>query len=134
MVILAVDYGTKNIGIAYSPDGVFSFPIGTIKKTELHKDLEAIDKIAKEKKAELIILGYPVSEKESESAKFIRVFGERLEAHTGIKVVLQDEALTSKEVRDTGHLMGKNDKAMRGQKDALEAQLILMRYLEGKRP
>ncbi len=134
MVILAVDYGTKNIGIAYSPDGVFSFPIGTIKKTELYKDLEAIGKAAKEKKAELIILGYPASEKESDSAKFIRAFGERLEAYSGIKVVLQNEALTSKEVRDTGHLMGKNDKAMRGQKDALEAQLILMRYLESKGP
>jgi len=132
MVILCLDYGSKNIGVAYSPDGVFSFPVGSIKRTELHKDLETIKKIAMGKRAELIVIGYPASDVESESAKFIKGFAVRIEAFVGVKVILQDERLTSWEIRRVGHELGSNDKKMRGDKDAYEAQLILMRYLDRK--
>ncbi len=130
MVALCVDYGTKNIGIAYTPDGVFAFPLASIKKTELNADLDAIIAIASEKKAQLIVFGYPASEVESESAKFIRGFAQRLEQKSGLEVVLQDESFTSMQARNVGHEMGKTDKKMRDAKDQIEAQLILMRYLE----
>lgn len=130
MVALCVDYGTKNIGIAYTPDGVFAFPLTSIKKTELNTDLDAITAIAVEKKAELIVMGYPASDTESESAKYIRGFALRLEERSGLEVVLQDESFTSRQARSVGHEMGKTDKKMRQTKDQIEAQLILMRYLE----
>lgn len=130
MIALCVDYGTKNIGIAYTPDGIFAFPLTSIKKTELNADLDAITAIAVEKKAELIVMGYPASDKESESARYIRGFAQRLEERSGLKVELQDESFTSVKARNAGHEMGKTDKKMRQTKDRIEAQLILMRYLE----
>lgn len=132
MVALCVDYGTKNIGIAYTPDGVFAFPLASIKKTELNADINAIIALASEKKAEFIVVGYPASEIESESAKFIRCFAQRLSEKSGLKVVLQDESFTSMQARELGHDMGKTDKKMRNTKDRIEAQIILMRYLESQ--
>lgn len=132
MVALCVDYGTKNIGIAYTPDGVFAFPLASIKKTELNADINAIIAMASEKKAELIVVGYPASDIESESAKFIRGFAQRLSEKSGLKVVLQDESFTSVQARELGHDIGKTDKKMRNTKDQIEAQIILMRYLESQ--
>lgn len=128
--MLCVDYGTKNIGIAYTPDGVFAFPLASIKKKELNSDLDAITILANEKKAELIVVGYPASNIESDSAKYIRGFAQRLSERSGLKVVLQDESFTSMQARELGHDMGKTDKKMRNTKDQIEAQIILMRYLE----
>ena len=132
LVALSVDYGTKNIGIAYSPDGVFSFPLTSVKKTDLNSDLEAIIALAKEKHAEILIVGYPASEFESESAKFIKGFAQRLAEKSGVPVEFQDESFTSKQTREIGHAMGKTDKKMRQSKDAIEAQIILMRWLENR--
>jgi putative Holliday junction resolvase len=130
LVALCVDYGTKNIGLAYTPDGVFAFPLASIKKTELNSDINAIIVQASEKNAELIVVGYPASDIESDSAKYIRGFAQRLSEKSGLRVVLQDESFTSMQAREIGHDLGKTDKKMRNTKDQIEAQIILMRYLK----
>ncbi len=128
--IVALDLGTKNIGVAYSPDGLFSFPLLSIKRSDLPSDIEAIRKVVLEKGANLLVVGYPASEVESEWAKFVRGFAGRLKEALCIDVALVNESLTSIEARNLGHDMGKTDRQMREKKDAIEAQLILMRYLE----
>ncbi|NLI40292.1 MAG: Holliday junction resolvase RuvX [Caldisericales bacterium] len=130
MSIVALDLGTKNIGVAYSPDGLFSFPLPSIKRSDLPSDIEAIRKVVLEKNANLLVVGYPASEVESEWAKFVRGFASKLKEALGIDIALVNESLTSIEARKLGHEMGKTDKQMRGNKDAIEAQLILMRYME----
>ena len=132
--ILAIDYGSKNIGIAWSPDGVFAFPVTIIQKSTLAKDVEAIIKIADERKIKLIVLGYPFNENPTESTKRVDTFLEALKISTSLEIVLEDERMTSVQIRQIGHAMGKNDKTMRNKKDALEAQLILTRFLERTTP
>ena len=132
MVIVAFDYGEKNIGIAYSPDGVFSFAIGSVPNRGAEKTIPELVSIIREKKAELIVFGYPVTtgDEETESARNAREFAESLERACGVHVELVDESYTSVETREVGHRLGKNDRGMRDSKDAIEAQIILMRYLE----
>ena len=132
MVIVAIDYGTKNIGLAYSPDGVFSFPMESVTNLGLEQSVSELSKIIKEKKAELIVFGYPSSGGgiETESGKLAREFSEILGNKTRIKVELVDESFSSVEARSVGHKLGKSDRNMRKTKDSVEAQIILMRYLE----
>lgn len=133
-VIVAIDYGSKNIGIAWSPDGIFSFPVGIIPKSTLQKDVESVLKIVSDKRAELIVLGYPFNQTQTDSTKRVDTFLEELKKSTTLSVELEDERMTSVEVRRIGHELGKTDKKMRDKKDAFEAQLILTRYLERTTP
>jgi len=132
MVIVAFDYGEKNIGIAYSPDGVFSFAVCSVSNRGANKTIHELVSIIKDKGAELVVFGYPAmgSEEETESARNARDFAEALERASGVSVELVDESYTSVETREVGHRLGKTDRGMRDSKDAIEAQLILMRYLE----
>jgi putative holliday junction resolvase len=132
--ILAIDYGSKNIGIAWSPDGIFAFPVTIIQKSTLAKDVEAIIKIIEDKKIKLVVLGYPFNENPTESTKRVDDFLAALKNSISLEIVLEDERITSVQIRQIGHAMGKNDKSMRDRKDALEAQLILTRYLERTTP
>jgi putative Holliday junction resolvase len=132
--IVAIDYGSKNIGIAWSPDQVFSFPVGIITKSTIAKDVEAVLKIVAEKKANLIVLGYPFNETQTESTKRVDEFLKALKESSTIPIELEDERMTSVEIRRIGHELGKSDKKMRDKKDAFEAQLILTRYLERTTP
>lgn len=134
MVIVAIDYGSKNIGVAWSPDGIFSFPVGIIQKSSLQNDVEAILKICIEKKAGLIVLGYPFNETVTDSTKRADEILEVLKNSTTLPIELEDERMTSQEIRRIGHELGKSDKKMRDKKDAFEAQLILSRYLERTTP
>ncbi len=129
-MVIAIDYGSKNIGVAWSPDGIFSFPVGIIQKSSLQNDVNAILKICSEKKAGLIVLGYPFNETVTDSTKRVDQFLEELKKSTTLPVELEDERMTSQEIRRIGHELGKSDKKMRDKKDAFEAQLILSRYLE----
>ncbi|MCK5743526.1 MAG: Holliday junction resolvase RuvX, partial [Caldisericia bacterium] len=108
MVIVAIDYGTKNIGLAYSPDGVFSFPMESVTNLGLEQSVSELSKIIKEKKAELIVFGYPSSGGgiETESGKLAREFSEILGNKTRIKVELVDESFSSVEARSVGHKLG----------------------------
>lgn len=130
LVIIAVDFGTKNIGVAHSPDGVFAFPLCTIERKSDSNTIIEIVEISRKHKAELLVFGYPASNIESQSAKDAIEFAQKLTEELDIPVELVDESLTSIEARAVGHTMGKTDKDMRKGKDAIEAQIILMRYLE----
>ena len=96
--ILAVDWGTRRIGIAVSPDGKNSFPrphLEIISKTEA---LESLKKIIHDEQVKTVILGLPLSldSTEGDMAKNVRQLGMTLEAATGIPIVYVDERMTSK--------------------------------------
>jgi len=130
LIIVAVDYGQKNIGLAHSPDGVFAFPLCSVTRESDEATVSKIVEIIKKHRAELLVFGYPASNIESQSAKDAIDFAQKLTAEIDIPIELVDESLTSVEARAVGHKMGKTDKDMRKGKDAIEAQIILMRYLE----
>lgn len=94
--ILAIDYGTKRIGIAISdPLQIFAFPLIT-----LSNDLKLwsnIEKIFSEYNIEKIILGYPYKEtgEKSSVALLIDEFYIKLKEKINIEIILRDERYTS---------------------------------------
>ena len=62
MTVMALDVGTKRIGIAISdPGGTFALPVGTIERTNLRTDFARIAEYAESYGARELVVGDPVS-------------------------------------------------------------------------
>ncbi|MDH3324531.1 MAG: RuvX/YqgF family protein [Candidatus Peregrinibacteria bacterium] len=116
--VLALDYGEKFCGLAWSPDGVVVLPVGVFSLNEI---LGEIIKVLNEKQIDLVIVGLPVSSdgSENEVCGMIRKFVEKLEPVA--KVELVNERFSSQRV-----LSSDKDRI-----DDLAAARILEYYLAG---
>ena len=121
--ILAIDYGTKRLGLAVSHASL-AVPLKIIEYKELSRAIEQIKQTCSEHNIALIVVGLS----EQEMAEESRRFGATLEQQVQIPVEYADETLTSKEVR---HKMKERGKRL-GSKpiDHLAAALILEEWLE----
>jgi putative Holliday junction resolvase len=132
MRLMAIDYGTKKIGLAFT-DPTCSFVSAT--RTIMFKSEKTIAKeianLATDEKVSLIILGYPLNEDGSanEMTGKVDVFKKRLEKLTDTEIILSDERYTSEEAEKYLHLQGKSIKGNKGRIDAISAALILDDYL-----
>ena len=118
--ILALDYGTKRIGIAVSDETkTISIPKPYILSTKKTILLEFIA----QNQIEKILLGLPkgLSGQETESTKKTRQFMVWLERETLVPVEFIDERFTTKEV-----MREEKDREL---VDSLVAQKLLERYL-----
>ncbi|MFA6424215.1 MAG: Holliday junction resolvase RuvX [Candidatus Magasanikbacteria bacterium] len=100
MNILAVDFGTKNIGLGWCDTGInVVLPYGVIdNKDKIKAKRELVDLIKTEKIQKVVVgLPYTMDGKENENTKKIRVFVEGFEKEIGIKVEFFDERFTSKQ-------------------------------------
>ena len=89
MIILSVDYGRVRTGIAVcDKNEIIASPVAVIKETEPDILAEKISLIAKERKAEMIVLGLPknMDGTEGESALNARAFSEILREKSGLCV------------------------------------------------
>ena len=106
MRIMALDYGSKTVGVAVSDElGLTALPLETIKRekeNKLRKTLARIEEIIKEKSISLIVLGKPLNMDDSEGERVEKslAFKEALEKRTGLEVLWQDERLSSVEAEE----------------------------------
>jgi len=136
MKILALDVGTKTIGMAVSDKlGILATPAGCYKRKTLKKDLEYFDEYIKKNNIEKVIVGYPVylDGKESKMTKYVKKFYYKIKDRWGIEVELWDERLTTEEAIE---ILKENNikdyKKIKEKKDEISAALILRSYLEAK--
>jgi len=62
MTLLALDVGTKRIGVAVAdPTGSFALPVTVIERTNLRDDLAKIADLAESYLAREMVVGYPVT-------------------------------------------------------------------------
>jgi putative Holliday junction resolvase len=134
---LALDVGLRRIGVALSdPLGITAQGLDTYHRTTMREDLARLSLIAKERQAELILVGHPLhmSGKEGRQAQLVKHFAAKLEERSGLPVQLWDERLTSvvanQVLRESGISQGKRAKAV----DRLSAVLILQSYLDSLPP
>ena len=129
--ILAVDYGTKNIGLALSDDDKkISFPYGTISR-RYHsakyekKALEDINNICRIENVERIVIGMPLNlaGDVSRMGQKVFLFAQELERKLHLKVEVQDERYTTVEAKRLSQKGARN-------LDELAAQIILDNYLK----
>ncbi|MBV8655097.1 MAG: Holliday junction resolvase RuvX, partial [Candidatus Eremiobacteraeota bacterium] len=62
MAIMALDVGSKRIGIAVAdPTGTFALPAGTIERTNLNADLARLREIVEEYRVRELVVGDPIT-------------------------------------------------------------------------
>lgn len=131
--ILAFDYGLKSIGVAVGQrlTGTAS-PLKALKAQDGTPDWEQIGKLLTEWQPELIVVGLPLNMDGSEQPFTARVhkFVNRLHGRFGVKVVTQDERLTTVEARAELFSRGGFKKLSKDAVDCLSAVLILESWFE----
>lgn len=103
--ILALDHGAARCGCAVSdPSGTIAIPLEAIERPETRRGLEAIARLAKERHAERVVVGLPLtlSGEEGPQAAAARAFAERLVAELDLPVELYDERLTTRLAESMG--------------------------------
>ena len=99
MRYLAVDYGTKRIGLAVCDELEFgAYPLATITRSRsLHHDLADIARRAQKEEAGGIIVGLPLNADGSHgpAAEAAAAFAKSMGRHTTLPITLHDEFLTT---------------------------------------
>ena len=136
MKIMAVDLGKARTGIAVSDVGErLASPVGTITEYVDERLLPKIAEVAKEQRAELIVVGHPknMDGSRGESARRAEELAAKLGELTGLPTRLWDERMTT--VSAIGYL---NQNDVRGKKrkqvvDTVAATIILQDFLDSRR-
>jgi putative Holliday junction resolvase len=100
---MAVDFGTKRVGLAVSTSGVIATPHSVIEYSgDEEAVLAGVAAVADETEAELIVLGVPrtLRHDASRTEKRFGELAEKLRQRTCRPVVLWDEALTTVEAKE----------------------------------
>lgn len=113
MNILAIDYGQRNIGLAWMQEGLdVVLPYGVIQNDE--SGLGDLQVLIKKEGIQKIVLGLPLDLNEGTenmNTKRVREFGAKLEKQTGLLVDYIDERLSSFEADQMGGDASRDEKA-----------------------
>lgn len=136
MRLLAIDLGSKNIGIAVSDGlGLTVRPVETIRRSSRNRDFERLRFLIADLEVEGVVVGLPLSMDGSEGDAAARVlkFIEQLSAEIDIPVFTQDERLTSYEAEQLMMERGWNRQQRKSRSDEIAAMIILQDYLSRTR-
>lgn len=132
MRIMAIDYGDARTGVAVSDAaGLLTGYTTVIQGRQAERVAEEIARIAKERQADELVMGFPrnMDGTEGPRAQLYRAFAALVEEKTGMAVRLWDERRTTIEAHQILHASGKRMKAHKKSVDAVAASLILEGYL-----
>ena len=133
MRILAVDPGSKHIGLAISDlTGTIANPLTVLNHISRAIDAAAVADIAKTNEASLIVIGQSLDEDGNPSFEGRRAgrFAQALISQTSLQVVFWDESLTTQDARAARIAMGVTRKNRSGHLDSLAAAVLLQSYLD----
>lgn len=132
MVLLAVDYGDVRTGIAVCDKmQMLASPVGTIVERDAHKLIEKITEIARERKAEAIVVGEPVNMDGSRGwrAQACAEFAEKLQEASGLPCHLYDERCTTMMAHNALNATNTRGKKRKAVVDTLSAVMILEGFM-----
>ncbi len=131
---IALDIGDVRIGIATSdPMGIIASGYETYTRTKNEeKDLIYFAELAKNKQCDTFVLGLPVNMDGTEGlrAVLVREFGEKLKQYTDIKVIFQDERLSTVSAEKALIEGGMRREDRKKVIDKVAASIILQSYLD----
>lgn len=135
MRIMALDFGSKTVGVAVSdPLLLTAQGVEIIRRKEenkLRKTLARIEELIVEYGVTKIVLGLPLNmdDTKGERAELSLQFKESLERRTGLGVTMWDERLTTVEADDIMNEAGIKGKDRKEYVDMIAAQIILEDYM-----
>lgn len=132
MKVLAVDYGSRRIGLALGDTRLgIAVPLESLENKGERTLLGLVEKI-KELGVHAVVVGLPLtpSGKEGQRAREVREFTERLRAHLpeGVEILFWDERYTTIEAYSL--MEGLKASKKKRLKDSLSAYVILLEYME----
>lgn len=132
MAVLALDVGSKRIGVAVAdPGGTFALPVTVIERTNMRDDLARISELIREYAVDELVVGDPVtlSGERGIAAEKIDRFVEQLAKVYSGAIVRVDERMTTAQATKT--LIGADMRRAKRKTvvDKVAAALILETYL-----
>ena len=131
---LALDVGTKRIGIAVSDElGLTAYPVMTLElRRSRREDLRSIGRLARRFAVAGIVVGHPLhlSGEISPRAAKVRQFAAELGELTGLPIHMWDERLTTREAHQILYEAGRARQQHKDVVDQVAATLILQSFLD----
>jgi putative holliday junction resolvase len=135
--VLALDYGTKRIGVALSDElGWTAQPLETLNRRTLDRDIAHIAALVGMYEVRHVLLGFPLQldGREGPAIQAMREFQARLEQGVPVPVILWDERLTTKSAEDLLIAADVSRKKRKGVVDRIAASILLQSYLASLEP
>lgn len=129
---MSVDFGDSRTGIAVcGKSELIASPVCVIAEKDFDKCLEKTANIAKEQRAEMIVVGYPKNMNNTigERCDKCSLFAEKLREMTGLPVELWDERCTTVSAHNILNETNTRGKKRKAVVDAVAAVIILESYL-----
>ena len=133
MILLGIDYGERRTGVAVCDSmGILASPVKVIHESSRKKLAAALSEIAKEKRAEKLILGLPLRTDGAKGDKALacEALAELLRAQYGLTVELWDERFSTTMAHQSLGAANVRAKDRRNVVDAVAAVIILQSYLD----
>jgi putative Holliday junction resolvase len=135
---LALDYGTRRIGVAVSdPTRTIASPLTTLtRRAGKRPPWAALAAIMEEREVEEVVIGLPLdlAGAEGEWAAEVRRFGAEVARRFGVPIHWMDERLSSVRAEEVvrGSGLRKKERERKERVDATAAAIILQDFLERK--
>lgn len=128
-ILLGIDYGNKNLGIAFGRDGLVK-PLKVLKAEDMPALLHEITKFIFENKVTKIVVGLPLTYegKDTQKSKEIRNFAKQIKVYLKKPVVFVNEYRSTEEILE-GSSFGIPHRG-KDPVDHLSAAVILRRFYE----
>lgn len=123
-VILGVDVGKSKTGIAIGEDTLAS-PLSVIHEKDIENLAQKVEKIARDKNAQKVIIGIP----EGEIEQHAKNLGDKL-VKRKIEVEFFDETLSTQDAQNKAIAAGISKKRRRELEDAFAATVMLQFFLD----
>jgi putative Holliday junction resolvase len=133
MRILAVDPGSKRLGIAISdPTGTIANPLTVVNHVGRLADAAIVAELARTNNASKIVVGQSLDDSGQPTFEGRRAarFAEALKTQTALPVIFWDESFTTQEARAARIKMGVSRKNRLGHLDSVAATVLLQSYLD----
>ena len=132
---MALDHGTKNIGIAFSDElEILASPF-EVWPSQGEPSLDRLARLAREEGVQALLVGLPRHKdgNESATAPLARAFGEALRDRTGLPLLFWDERLTSVEADRLLAARGVKARDRKARLDSAAAAVMLQDLIETRR-
>ena len=136
--ILAIDYGTKRLGIAVSDSkGIVSTPLKTLTLTRNRDIVDLIDEIKiliEEYKITTVLIGKPqeFSSDYKINSNRIETFANTLRKRISLNIVFSDESYSTSSAKDMIVSKGQHYKNKKENIDSIAASIFLQEYLDNQ--
>ena len=130
---LGLDIGRKRIGVSgCDRTGLIATGLTTLEQNSFSEVLGNLAAIAKERRAEMLVVGLPLTLDglEGRQAKQVRRVAERLSRALQLPVIYVDERLTSVEAEELIRRQGCSPRQDKALVDRNAAAIILQRWLD----